>query len=82
MASLAEAGEAASPPWVRPTLLPMGERRIAFTELRHPVVEAEEETSFIPNDVALSGEDAALVVVTGTPVPASYRELSWGGERT
>jgi DNA mismatch repair protein MutS len=50
--------------YTRPHLT--ADNEIIITEGRHPVVErALTDTSFVPNDVRLSNEDAQLIILTG-----------------
>uniref|UniRef100_A0A8R1HZ91 DNA_MISMATCH_REPAIR_2 domain-containing protein n=1 Tax=Caenorhabditis japonica TaxID=281687 RepID=A0A8R1HZ91_CAEJA len=47
----------------RPELLPLGSKRLHLKQCRHPVIEANSEKPFIPNDVVL--ENNRLIILTG-----------------
>ncbi len=53
--------------YVRPSLSPAGEgRRIVLRASRHPVIERIDfDEPFIPNDIAMDGADAQILLLTG-----------------
>jgi DNA mismatch repair protein MSH2 len=65
LVSLATAAVSAPTPFCRPTVLPASApRALAFTQLRHPIVELQDTVTFIPNDVRLS-PSSSLHLITG-----------------
>lgn len=56
---------ASGKPYVRPTMRPKGSGVIHMTGLRHPLVEAQENILFIPNDVELRKGSSSCYVITG-----------------
>jgi DNA mismatch repair protein MSH2 len=59
--------------FVRPKLHPMAEvnspeysqRKINLKDARHPVLEVQDDISFIPNDINMSNEEKSFVIITG-----------------
>ena len=63
--SLASAAVAAPTQYCRPTVLPASApRTLAFSQLRHPIVELQDRVNYIPNDVSLSPA-SSLHLITG-----------------
>ena len=52
-------------PFVRPTMLPMGEGDIVLEQSRHPCVEAQDGVSFIPNDCIMKRDSSWFQTITG-----------------
>ncbi|KAI7197671.1 DNA mismatch repair protein Msh6 [Hortaea werneckii] len=63
--SLAKASTAMGTPACRPEFVEDDQARsvLEFAELRHPCIETT--TNFIPNDISLGGNDAAVTLLTG-----------------
>lgn len=63
--SFAQAAVTAPTQWVRPQVHVMGskESRIAFNNLRHPLLETT--TDYIPNDVSLEPSSSSFQIITG-----------------
>lgn len=51
--------------YVRPKMNAMGEGNTVLKESRHPCIEAQDDISFIPNDVALVRNEAEFLIITG-----------------
>jgi len=59
--------------FVKPKLHPMAEvdspeysqRKINLKDARHPVLEVQDDISFIPNDITMSNEEKSFVIITG-----------------
>ena len=63
--SLACAAVSAPTQYCRPTVLPTSApRALAFSQLRHPIVELQDRVNYIPNDVSLSSA-SSLHLITG-----------------
>ncbi|XP_077488845.1 DNA mismatch repair protein spel1 [Amblyomma americanum] len=56
---------ASGKPYVRPTMRPKGTGVIKMTALRHPLVEAQEDVLFIPNDVEMCKGSSSCYIITG-----------------
>lgn len=56
---------AAGRPFVRPTMRPKGSGVIHMTALRHPLVEAQGDVLFIPNDVDMRKGSSSCYIITG-----------------
>lgn len=67
--SLAVASVSAPVPYVRPRLLPEDQspRRVQLLQARHPCMEADADTAFIPNDVTFVQGDKSFYIITGEP---------------
>jgi len=67
LVSLATAAVSAPSQFCRPKVLPAlkeGQAYMRFTDLRHPIVELQDNVNFIPNDVHF-GPDSSLHIITG-----------------
>ena len=64
--AMAVAAVAAPTQYVRPKILPSSsqKRELAFSQLRHPIVELQDNVNYIPNDVNLS-TSSSLHLITG-----------------
>ena len=63
--AMAVAAVAAPTQYVRPRILPSSaQRELEFSQLRHPIVELQDNVNFIPNDVNLS-TSSSLHLITG-----------------
>lgn len=67
--SFAAASVSAPVPYVRPRLLPDGPRRLELRQARHPCMETDADTCFIPNDVAFVQGEKSFYIITGKRVP-------------
>lgn len=69
VASLALASVSAPVPYVRPRLLgpAQGPRRMELLQARHPCMEADADTAFIPNDITFTQGDKSFYIITGEP---------------
>ena len=66
LAALAAAGLAAPTPYVRPRLLAADQSGpTRFVQLRHPCVEMQDSTAYIPNDVQFERDVSTFKVITG-----------------
>jgi len=63
--SLSLAAVSAPTPYVKPVVLPPSERKLVFTELRHPIVELQENVSYIANDVEFNEAQSTFHIITG-----------------
>jgi DNA mismatch repair protein MSH2 len=64
--AMAETAHAAVEPYVRPKIFRSGEGNgIVFKQLRHPVLEAQPDMRFIPNDVSLVRGKSSFAIITG-----------------
>ncbi|XP_061562726.1 DNA mismatch repair protein Msh2 isoform X1 [Phycodurus eques] len=64
--SFATASVSAPVPYVRPRLLPDGRRRrLELRRARHPCMETDADTCFIPNDVAFVQGEKSFYIITG-----------------
>lgn len=70
--SLAVASVSAPVPYVRPRLLAQGEgpRRMQLLQARHPCMEADADTAFIPNDITFVQGEKSFYIITGEPPPS------------
>lgn len=59
-------------PYVRPTMRGRGEGGIILKEARHPCMEAQEDVTFIPNDVELVHEKSEFCIITGPNMGGMY----------
>lgn len=69
--SLALASVSAPVPYVRPRLLAQdqGPRRMELLQARHPCMEADTDTAFIPNDITFTQGEKSFYIITGDPKP-------------
>lgn len=65
VASFAVASVSAPVPYVRPRLLADGPRRIELQQARHPCMETDADTAFIPNDIAFIQGEKSFYIITG-----------------
>jgi len=63
--ALSLAAVSAPTPYVKPNILPQSDRKMIFTGLRHPIVELQENVSYIPNDVEFDKDNSTFHVITG-----------------
>lgn len=63
--SFAVASVSAPVPYVRPRLLADGARRMELLQARHPCMEADADTAFIPNDVTFVQGEKSFYIITG-----------------
>ncbi|CAH1176302.1 unnamed protein product [Phaedon cochleariae] len=63
--SFATAAISAHIPYVRPKLQKAGTGILKLKQVRHPCLEAQDNISFIPNDVSFEKDDKLLYVITG-----------------
>ncbi|XP_075889597.1 DNA mismatch repair protein Msh2 [Nelusetta ayraudi] len=63
--SFAVASVSAPVPYVRPRLLADGVRRMELLQARHPCMEADADTAFIPNDVTFVQGEKSFYIITG-----------------
>lgn len=65
VASFAVASVSAPVPYVRPRLLEDGPRRIELQQARHPCMETDADTAFIPNDITFIQGEKSFYIITG-----------------
>lgn len=66
LVAMAETSRNAVRAYVRPHVFPAGEGKgIIFRQLRHPVLEAQPDMNFIPNDVSLIRDQSSFAIITG-----------------
>lgn len=65
VASFAVASVSAPVPYVRPRLLADGARRMELLQARHPCMETDADTAFIPNDITFVQEEKSFYIITG-----------------
>lgn len=63
--SLSLAAVCAPTPYTKPRVLPSTEKQMNFTELRHPIVELQENVSYIANDVDFQAGKSTFHIITG-----------------
>lgn len=63
--SFAVASVSAPVPFVRPRLLADGCRRMELTQARHPCMETDADTAFIPNDITFTQGEKNFYIITG-----------------
>ncbi|KAM9336498.1 DNA mismatch repair protein Msh2 [Symphorus nematophorus] len=63
--SFALASVSAPVPYVRPRLLADGCRRMELTQARHPCMETDADTAFIPNDITFVQGEKSFYIITG-----------------
>lgn len=64
-ASLAHLATSAPGSYVRPTLRPPGEGDIDLKQARHPVMEFQDDVTFIANDYYMHREEGRFHIITG-----------------
>uniref|UniRef100_A0A8C9YGE7 DNA mismatch repair protein n=1 Tax=Sander lucioperca TaxID=283035 RepID=A0A8C9YGE7_SANLU len=65
VASFAVASVSAPVPYVRPRLLTDGCRRMELQQARHPCMETDADTAFIPNDISFVQGEKNFYIITG-----------------
>lgn len=65
VASFAVTSVSAPVPFVRPRLLDDGCRRVELLQARHPCMETDADTAFIPNDISFVQGDKSFYIITG-----------------
>ncbi|XP_037319354.2 DNA mismatch repair protein Msh2 [Pungitius pungitius] len=65
VASFAVASVSAPVPYVRPRLLADGCRRMELRQARHPCMETDADTAFIPNDMSFVQGEKDFYIITG-----------------
>ncbi|XP_053196773.1 DNA mismatch repair protein Msh2 [Scomber japonicus] len=63
--SFAVASVSAPVPYVRPRLLADGCRRMELLQARHPCMETDADTAFIPNDITFIQGEKSFYIITG-----------------
>ena len=65
--SLAAAAVSAPVPYVRPRLLAPeeGPRRLELLQARHPCLETDADSAFIPNDISFTRGEKSFYIITG-----------------
>ncbi|KAG8009210.1 DNA mismatch repair protein Msh2 [Nibea albiflora] len=63
--SFAVASVSAPVPYVRPRLLADGCRRMELQQARHPCMETDADTAFIPNDITFVQGEKSFYIITG-----------------
>ncbi|XP_071380059.1 DNA mismatch repair protein Msh2 isoform X2 [Centroberyx affinis] len=63
--SFAVASVSAPVPYVRPHLLEDGSRRLELQQARHPCMETDADTAFIPNDISFTQGEKSFYIITG-----------------
>lgn len=63
--ALANAAASAPIPYIRPKMLEKGSGKIIMHKARHPCLEKQDSTAFIPNDVEFDKADKLLYIITG-----------------
>ncbi|XP_033840804.1 DNA mismatch repair protein Msh2 [Periophthalmus magnuspinnatus] len=64
--SFAAASVSAPIPYVRPRLLDQdGVRRLELVQARHPCMETDADTAFIPNDISFTQGEKSFYIITG-----------------
>lgn len=65
LTSFAIVAALAPKPYVRPRMHDSGTGVFKLSQLRHPCLEAQDNISYIPNDVQMSAEECTFLMVTG-----------------
>ncbi|XP_013862520.1 DNA mismatch repair protein Msh2 [Austrofundulus limnaeus] len=65
VASFAAASVSAPIPYVRPRILDGGCRRLELLQARHPCMETDADTAFIPNDITFVQGEKSFYIITG-----------------
>ncbi|KAM3591397.1 uncharacterized protein V6R79_001399 [Siganus canaliculatus] len=65
LVSFAVASVSAPVPYVRPRLLADGSRRMQLLQARHPCMETDADTAFIPNDITFVQGEKSFYIITG-----------------
>jgi len=52
-------------PYVKPTLSPLGEGNLELISCRHPVLEAQADFTYIPNNATLARGESSFQIITG-----------------
>lgn len=64
--SFSVASVSAPVPYVRPRLLAADGRRLELQQARHPCLESDADTAFIPNDISFIQGEQSFYIITGT----------------
>lgn len=65
VASFAVASVSAPVPYVRPCIVANGCRRMELLQARHPCMETDADTAFIPNDISFVEGEKSFYIITG-----------------
>lgn len=65
VASFAVASVSAPVPYVRPRIVADGSRRMELLQARHPCMETDADTAFIPNDISFIEGEKSFYIITG-----------------
>jgi DNA mismatch repair protein MSH2 len=65
LVALAVTAVSAPTPYCRPVVEPAGSGQMTFTQLRHPIIEIQDNVNFIPNDVFFSKDSSYFQIITG-----------------
>lgn len=65
VACFAVASVSAPVPYVRPRILDGGCRRLELLQARHPCMETDADTAFIPNDITFVQGEKSFYIITG-----------------
>ncbi|XP_055746578.1 DNA mismatch repair protein Msh2 isoform X1 [Salvelinus fontinalis] len=63
--SFSVASVSAPIPYVRPRLLAVDRRRLELQQARHPCLESDADTAFIPNDISFIQGEQSFYIITG-----------------
>ena len=72
--SFSVASVSAPIPYVRPRLLAADRRRLELQQARHPCLESDADTAFIPNDITFIQGEQSFYIITGTHAQLFYFE--------
>eukprot|EP00958_Prasinococcus_capsulatus_P021547 scaffold2926_cov399-Prasinococcus_capsulatus_cf.AAC.16 len=65
LCGFAEVAATSLVPYVRPEMLPVGDREISLYQCRHPCVEVQEDMNFIANDCIMKPNETLFQIITG-----------------
>jgi DNA mismatch repair protein MSH2 len=66
--SLAEVATNSPGEYTRPQMFPENQRILSLKTLRHPCLECQDDINYIPNDVALKGDETNMYIITGANI--------------